>query len=430
MRILRLPAHAIGWYRDRLTRIRHGQVPTWATAEIVCMSLSLLALGLLLGQCVLRAAGVTWAGWVDRWVLPVMLSGAVGYLTNSIAVTMLFRPYDATDPHPAGAMPFWRQGLIPKYRKELAATAGRQMADRLLTPEVVAREIKAMVAVALDDESFREQLRFILGPVIREKLPAIIEAASPEIMRILRKGLQSGVSRENLEELFERVVEPWLDVGDTKEALVAGIVEVLQERVPELVDQFRTTMGRGAQESRWREVLISAAEWAGGLNWREVRADLRQELASSEVRARIRAVVEQAVARHRAAVASSGAPPVVRHLYDQASDFVAEFVEHDLVQTLPEFGHVIADDPRLWSWLANEAMPAAGPGIMRWLENEGLFVTREHFDVAGRVEEAILELDVREFHEMINDVSARHLGAIQVLGYILGLIIGGLHVLA
>ena len=32
--------------------------------------------------------------------------------------------------------------------------------------------------------------------------------------------------------------------------------------------------------------------------------------------------------------------------------------------------------------------------------------------------------DVKEFHEMIDSIAARHLGAIQVLGYILGLVIG------
>ena len=35
-----------------------------------------------------------------------------------------------------------------------------------------------------------------------------------------------------------------------------------------------------------------------------------------------------------------------------------------------------------------------------------------------------LAMDVKEFHGMVNEVSAQHLGAIQVLGYILGALAG------
>ena len=41
-----------------------------------------------------------------------------------------------------------------------------------------------------------------------------------------------------------------------------------------------------------------------------------------------------------------------------------------------------------------------------------------------------LAMDVKEFHGMVNDVAAQHLGAIQVLGYLLGALAGGLLLLA
>ena len=41
-----------------------------------------------------------------------------------------------------------------------------------------------------------------------------------------------------------------------------------------------------------------------------------------------------------------------------------------------------------------------------------------------------LAMDDEEFHGMVNDVAAQHLGAIQVLGYLLGALAGGLLLLA
>ena len=49
--------------------------------------------------------------------------------------------------------------------------------------------------------------------------------------------------------------------------------------------------------------------------------------------------------------------------------------------------------------------------------------------MSERIENAINRQDVREFYRMINEISAQHLGAIQVLGFILGSIIGALQLL-
>ena len=48
----------------------------------------------------------------------------------------------------------------------------------------------------------------------------------------------------------------------------------------------------------------------------------------------------------------------------------------------------------------------------------------------NRIEQSIARLNVREFHGMINQVTAEHLGMIQVLGYLLGAIVGTLQQVA
>ena len=48
----------------------------------------------------------------------------------------------------------------------------------------------------------------------------------------------------------------------------------------------------------------------------------------------------------------------------------------------------------------------------------------EKLDVEGRVKTAVDGMNMAEFHGMLNEIMAEHLGAIQVLGYLLGALAG------
>ncbi|MDX8364673.1 DUF445 domain-containing protein [Cytobacillus sp. IB215665] len=69
----------------------------------------------------------------------VLIGAAIGGITNSLAIRMLFRPY-----HPVylfgKQLPF-TPGLIPKRREELANQLGRMVVDHLLTPESLRRKL-------------------------------------------------------------------------------------------------------------------------------------------------------------------------------------------------------------------------------------------------------------------------------------------------
>ena len=73
-----------------------GTKRLFAFCEIVCFPLSWLSLLALLGQTVLALCGYKefLPNWLLTYVLPLLLSGAIGYLTNWIAIMMLFRPYE------------------------------------------------------------------------------------------------------------------------------------------------------------------------------------------------------------------------------------------------------------------------------------------------------------------------------------------------
>lgn len=66
-------------------------------------------------------------------IIMIIMGAVIGGFTNSLAIKMLFRPYQAV------YIKNWRvpftPGLIPKRRKDMAEQMGRMVVDHLLTPE-------------------------------------------------------------------------------------------------------------------------------------------------------------------------------------------------------------------------------------------------------------------------------------------------------
>ena len=83
----------------------------------------------------------------------------------------------------------------------------------------------------------------------------------------------------------------------------------------------------------------------------------------------------------------------------------------------------------LWAWVGR-AIPAIRPGVERLIRDAGTPAIIAKLDVQGRVKAAVDAMDMAEFHGMLNQMMAEHLGAIQVLGYVLGAVAGLLLVLA
>jgi uncharacterized membrane protein YheB (UPF0754 family) len=131
---------------------------------------------------------VSGSGWQ---ALVIVLFGALaGGLTNSVAIWMLFHPYEP--PRLRGRRLGLIQGAIPKNRERLAAAMGRTVGSKLLTPEDLAR----IVAEPTFRAAFDERLRaFIAGALERERgslaslLPPAVAAELRELLREAAAGL-------------------------------------------------------------------------------------------------------------------------------------------------------------------------------------------------------------------------------------------------
>jgi uncharacterized membrane protein YheB (UPF0754 family) len=110
------------------------------------------------------------------WLIPPLLGALIGYVTNYIAIRMLFRPL-----HP------WRlfgirlpltPGIIPAKRGELAQRMGEMVGSHLLTAEDVRQ--------TLEKPSFQRELK----SAVNEKLRAFLDRALGPLASLIPESYQ------------------------------------------------------------------------------------------------------------------------------------------------------------------------------------------------------------------------------------------------
>ena len=69
------------------------------------------------------------------WILPPILGAIIGYVTNRIAIKMLFRPLNPK--RVFGIRVPLTPGIIPRNRFDLARTIGRMVSEQLLSPQAL-----------------------------------------------------------------------------------------------------------------------------------------------------------------------------------------------------------------------------------------------------------------------------------------------------
>ncbi|SNZ02569.1 Protein of unknown function [Persephonella hydrogeniphila] len=195
-----------------------------------------------------------------HYILPPVLGAFIGYITNYLAIKMLFRPFK--EKRVFGIKIPFTPGLIPKRREEIAVAIAKTIEQHLLTKEKLHRlfeesgykdRLKARIEIILDqmiDEIFsdiqtalREGVslgklnikttviavafeKFIekAGDKIKEKLKnKMLEKASDSIEKNIEEELPIILSQLNIRKM---VVDTFMDMDiETLEKIVLGFSE-------------------------------------------------------------------------------------------------------------------------------------------------------------------------------------------------------------
>ncbi|HSH45543.1 MAG TPA: DUF445 family protein [Longimicrobiales bacterium] len=180
-------------------------------------------------------------------VLTVAFGALAGGVTNTVAIWMLFHPYEA--PRLGRRRLRFLQGAIPKNRERLAAAMGRTVGERLLTGDDLARalaepgfraafdeRLEAFLRSALEKErgALTEELPGTMLPALRSVLDEVVEAALRRLDEYLASDAFRAAAERWTAQLFDEIRDrPISEVltRDRERALTATAEQWIAEAV-------------------------------------------------------------------------------------------------------------------------------------------------------------------------------------------------------
>ena len=132
-----------------------------------------------------------------KLVIMVIISAAIGWITNWVAIKMLFRPHNEIN---LGL--FKIQGLIPKRRAEIGIGIADVIQNELIS-------IKDVIA-NIDSEEFSKRLNDLIDDVLEKNLKTKVKEKFPVMQMFFSDKMAKDVSNtikgivmENQEKIFE-----------------------------------------------------------------------------------------------------------------------------------------------------------------------------------------------------------------------------------
>ena len=132
-----------------------------------------------------------------KLVIMVIISAAIGWITNWVAIKMLFRPHNEIN---LGL--FKIQGLIPKRRAEIGIGIANVIQNELIS-------IKDVIA-NIDREEFSKRLNDLIDDVLEKNLKTKVKEKFPVMQMFFSDKMAKDVSEtikgivmENQEKIFE-----------------------------------------------------------------------------------------------------------------------------------------------------------------------------------------------------------------------------------
>lgn len=174
-----------------------------------------------------------------RWIVIPLLGAFIGWITNVLAIRMLFRPR-----RPFRFF-FWTwQGLIPKRRAEIAASLAKVIDKDLLPPEEILSRLKTPV--------LEERVMALAGELVRrrvvERLPSFVPLSWKQAFSQV---VEEAIRRE-VPGFLERLQEEFLS-AETEFSLGKMVADKLNSLDLEQAEEL--VIAVASRELRYIEIL-------------------------------------------------------------------------------------------------------------------------------------------------------------------------------
>ena len=393
---------------------------TMKTLNVTAFWASMAALAAALVCGVLRRTGAAeFPAAVRVWLLPVFTAAAVGYLTNWLAIQLLFRPYRPVK---------WLgglQGMIPKRQPDLAETLAEQIPANLMPADRIAFQIRRKLRESMQGPELAERLHAMVAEYIRDerrkqdlsrRIAAILDTAGSA-------GVEAGFNPAGVRRFYHTYGSGFVkEKVICNKALRSKILDELKGQVPGLIGEIRANMpgllAEYMHDNPVKGAVLSIFTGASGENlpWRKLEQALGDKLSGQDADRQVKQKLAEFESRLESYIASPELEADIAELkQDTAIGGTFAALRDELAWKLLEF----LEDELVWQIVREQILP----GIRVFLQ---LQIRRNRdsivagLDLPGRIRESILGLKPENVHKLVSSVSGEELGMLQLLGFVLG----------
>ena len=317
---------------------------------------------------------------ITSYIIPPLVGGVIGYVTNDIAIRMLFRPHTAK--HIMGWRIPFTPGIIPKEKGRIAEAVGTAISDNLMSREVLEKYLLS--------DSMVNRLRASIEEFIAK------EKANGETVS---QFLEHYLSREEVATLADNAKE--------------GLTRQMHDKIsdPELGRQVAkaamTYISEKITSNGGEDILSEIGGLVGGLGM-AAKLFFTGSVISKFLEL-LREPVERFLAKNVNEILQKNGDAIISNLVGSETDkLLAKPVKNLLAGQDAKLADAVNTLVSIYKTIITEHLPKI----------------LESVDISAIVRERINEMDMDETEKLILQVMNKELRAIVWLGALLGTLMG------
>ncbi|NQU64316.1 MAG: DUF445 family protein [SAR324 cluster bacterium] len=368
----------------------------------------------------------------------ILLSSLVGYFTNFLAITMLFKPKNKSR--------HGIQGLIPGNQEQIAESLGDGISDNFFNAadlieyvnknDLISNAVSSMkeyVDVTFDNPQHQVSITKWILNAFQTNSPKIFYLLLQLSEANLTKYLRGRIDLESLTKDVIRIIERNIEDGtiDLK-AISRELTTFLHNNVPELSEAIFKQVNKAIeQQSVIKRNLLKLAARTFDFDQDMIEDYLYEMVSSPDFRIRLYKNLEGLVKRLTEYLDSEPGMKQLDIYYHKAIfELMDKIKEKGVPYMLLETESFLKKSA---SWKKIELYLKKGLNFLEKTLEELIaderfdsFLTRsmpkilEKIKIAGIVTEKVKAYDTDKLEKMVLDASGEHLSAIEVLGGVLG----------
>lgn len=204
-----------------------------------------------------------------EFLIPIVVGAVIGYITNWLAIKMLFRPH--YEKRFLGMKVPFTPGLIPKEKSRIAKSVGNTVSEYLLSPEII---IKSVFKNG-NDEKFKKWIEYninklkeskksikdlFIGIIGEERFNSLSNTIEEGITNFINSGIEDWKLKEDKNKLSIDNIDELEGDKETLEEIIPddiiiGIKNYIQDHDQEIVHEIRNLFKEPSVQLKIKESI-------------------------------------------------------------------------------------------------------------------------------------------------------------------------------